>query len=266
VAIIDVAFQVYEDDRDAGGSLLGGAIAFRVFLWMLPAALLVVAGLGFGSTSDTNTPDRIVRDAGITSIAANSINHAAQQAQSARWVALIVGAVFLYTTSVALLRSLVVTHALIWEVPVIKLQHKPRAVGEFLLVVVLAGVGTSLGAVIRNHSPGYGLVPMLAVVVVYAAAWWVISIRLPHAHAPITALLPGAAVVGVGVQVMHLLVVYYIAARLTTASLWYGSLGSAAALLFGLYLAGRLIIGATVLNATLWARQQARKSAPDQSP
>ena len=37
VQTIDVAFTFQENDRDAGGSLLGGAIAFRLFLWLLPS-------------------------------------------------------------------------------------------------------------------------------------------------------------------------------------------------------------------------------------
>lgn len=256
VAAIDVTFSVYEEDRAAGGGLLGGAIAFRLFLWLLPAALLVVAGLGFGAASDPSSPDHVVRAAGITTIAAQSINRAAHEAQSARWLALAIGGIFLYTTTISLLRTLIVTHALIWRVPVPRLDHRTRAVGEFLIVVVVAALATSLAALARNRSAGLGLVAMLAVVLIYGAAWWVVSLRFPHANAPVTALIPGAIVFGVGVQAMHLLVVYYLAARLSFASLWYGSLGTAAALLFGLYLAGRLVIAATVLNATLWVRRR----------
>jgi uncharacterized BrkB/YihY/UPF0761 family membrane protein len=37
----------------------------------------------------------------------------------------------------------------------------------------------------------------------------------------------------------------------------YGALGAAAALLFSMYLTGRLIVGAAVLNATIWRRRVA---------
>lgn len=36
----------------------------------------------------------------------------------------------------------------------------------------------------------------------------------------------------------------------------YGALGIAAALLLGLFLIGRLMVGAAVLNATLWDRSR----------
>jgi hypothetical protein len=42
----------------------------------------------------------------------------------------------------------------------------------------------------------------------------------------------------------------------------YGVLGVAAALLFSLYLAGRLIVATAVLDATLWERRRAAGSAP----
>jgi uncharacterized BrkB/YihY/UPF0761 family membrane protein len=255
VQTIDVAFTFQENDRDAGGSLLGGAIAFRLFLWLLPLALLVIAGLGFSSAQSTTGPSGLVRDAGITSIAADSINQAAQDSASTRWVALILGAFFLYTTSVALMKALFVAHALIWQVPVPRIAHKPRAVGELLLAIVLLLLSSCVASVVRDHSPGYGLVLMLADTLMYAVIWWGFSSRLPHGAASLLELLPGAVLFSLGAQVLHLVAVYYLAARLTRASVLYGSLGIAAAILFGLYLVGRLIVASAVLNAGLFMRQ-----------
>jgi len=58
--------------------------------------------------------------------------------------------------------------------------------------------------------------------------------------------------------------VYYLAAKLTHSSLLYGTLGASAALLFGLYLVGRLVIGSAVFNAALWEKlHRAASGAPD---
>jgi uncharacterized BrkB/YihY/UPF0761 family membrane protein len=260
VAPVDVAFRVHEDDRAHGGSLLGGAIAFRVFLWLLPAVLLVVAGLGFES-SNPNDANRVVRDFGLTSIAANTINDAAHQASHGRWFALILGVIFLYTTSVALVKALHVAHHLVWRTLSVKIDRKPRAVAELLGFAVAILAATSLASVIRQHSPGLGLLAMLAVVVIYAGAWWVYSMRLPHGDASAVELIPGAIVFGLGCQALHLVSVYYLAARVSHASVLYGSLGAAAALLFGLYLLGRLIIGSAVVNAALWERNHHNQPA-----
>jgi uncharacterized BrkB/YihY/UPF0761 family membrane protein len=252
---VDVAFNIQEGDRNAGGSLLGGAIAFRMFLWLLPASLLVVAGLGFGSSQDPTTPNELVRGVGVTSIAAQSINQAAQDSRSGRWAALILGAAFLYTTSVSLVRALFVAHALVWHIPVPKITHKPRAVGELLAFILLLATGTSVGAIVRDRSPGFGLVIMLAAVILYAGLWWAYSLRLPRAATSAFDLIPGAIVFGVGLQALHLIAVYYLAARLTHASALYGGLGTAAALLFGLYLMGRLVVAGAVVNVAVWERK-----------
>jgi uncharacterized BrkB/YihY/UPF0761 family membrane protein len=64
-------------------------------------------------------------------------------------------------------------------------------------------------------------------------------------------LLPGAALVGVGIQVMHLVTVFYLAPKIVSSSNLYGSLGAAATLLLAVYLVSRLVLGAAVLNVAV---------------
>ena len=120
-----------------------------------------------------------------------------------------------------------------------------------LALILLVAAATSVAAIVRNRSPGFGLVTMVAVVVLYGGLWWLWSLRLPPRPASPFELIPGAIAFAVGVEVLHLFVVYYLAARLTHASALYGSLGIAAALLFGLYLVGRLIVAAIVINVAV---------------
>ena len=68
------------------------------------------------------------------------------------------------------------------------------------------------------------------------------------------ALLPGAALLGVGHALLELATVLYLAPKLTRAPALYGSLGSAATLLLWLFLMSRIIVAAAFLNATLWRR------------
>ena len=132
---------------------MGGAFAFRLFLWLLPAALLVVAALGIESSRRYGNPSESIRAIGITSIAADSVKKAARDAQAARWEAAAVGVFFLYTTSVALLKALTVAHAHIWHGATARIKNKPRTVGELLLLALTAGAATAVAAVIRNRSP-----------------------------------------------------------------------------------------------------------------
>ena len=77
---------------------------------------------------------------------------------------------------------------------------------------------------------------------------------LPHRDAPWTALLPGAAVFALGIEVLHAVVVYVITPWALAKQGTYGALGVAASLLVGLFLISRLMVAAAVVNATLWER------------
>jgi uncharacterized BrkB/YihY/UPF0761 family membrane protein len=251
---VDVALTAYEVDRNTGGSLLAAALAYRLFLWMLPAALVLFAGLGFASTVGPDAAAHAVQDLGIVSIPAHSINQAAQDSSRARWAALLVGAVLLYVATNGLVRALWVAHALIWGSPATRIVRRPRLVGVFLAACLAIAAATSIAAIIRDAAATPGLIAMLADFGVYTAAWWLLSTQLPHGDASYVALIPGALVFGAGIQAMHLVTVYYLSRRLTNASELYGSLGAAAALLLGLYIVGRLVVVSAGLNQALHAR------------
>ena len=62
-------------------------------------------------------------------------------------------------------------------------------------------------------------------------------------------------VVAAGVQGLNLVTAYLLGPKLTSATELYGALGIATTILFWLYIVGRLVIGAAILNATLVDRR-----------
>jgi uncharacterized BrkB/YihY/UPF0761 family membrane protein len=90
--------------------------------------------------------------------------------------------------------------------------------------------------------------------VIVCGAWLGVSLLLPHADANWRALLPGAALVGIGHAALQFATILYLAPKLARAPALYGSLGSAATLLLWLFLVSRLMVAAAFLNATLWRR------------
>ena len=95
----------------------------------------------------------------------------------------------------------------------------------------------------------------LVALIPYAGLWLLVTVRLPHRGAPWTALIPGAAVFALGLQLLHAFVVYVITPWAIAKEGTYGALGVAAALLVGLFLISRLVVVAAVVNATLWERR-----------
>jgi uncharacterized BrkB/YihY/UPF0761 family membrane protein len=69
-------------------------------------------------------------------------------------------------------------------------------------------------------------------------------------------LLPGAVVVGVGVGLVQVGAAYLLGPYALQKQGTYGALGVAAALLLGLWVLGRLLVGGAEVNATLWERKR----------
>lgn len=46
---VDTLFEMVERDSEVGGGIIAGALAYRLFIWLLPLALIAVAGLGFAA-------------------------------------------------------------------------------------------------------------------------------------------------------------------------------------------------------------------------
>src|SRR4051794_19494601 len=55
------------------GMLLASAVAFRLFLWLLPLTLLVAGILAALASSDSKTPETAAKTAGITGAASQQI-------------------------------------------------------------------------------------------------------------------------------------------------------------------------------------------------
>jgi uncharacterized BrkB/YihY/UPF0761 family membrane protein len=96
----------------------------------------------------------------------------------------------------------------------------------------------------------------------YAGLWLLVSLQLPHRGSDWKALVPGALLCGLGIELLHILTAYVLEPYAVAKEGTYGAMGAAAALLLGLFLLSRLIVAGAVLNATLWGRRQG-VDAPD---
>jgi uncharacterized BrkB/YihY/UPF0761 family membrane protein len=110
-----------------------------------------------------------------------------------------------------------------------------------------------------------GLIATALFILVPAGLWLLFSLRaFPHPEdAGWKAMLPGSLLVGVGLQLLHIFTVVWIAHQVDSKSETYGAIGIALALLFWAYLAGRVFMAGMVLNASRWYRDHER---PDAQP
>lgn len=252
---VDVAFEMFDRDADAGGEIIAGALAYRIFIWLLPLALVAVAGLGFAASASSASTRETARTLGITGLVSNSVANAAQG--QARWYALLVGIPLLLYVTRSLLRTLIVTHRLLWG-DVRSAAPRPTVLATLrllglLLAFSVVSVATST---FREWAPGPGVLATLLLMLPYAGLWLLVSLQLPHRGSDWRALVPGALLCGLGIELLHILTAYVLEPYAVAKEGTYGAMGAAAALLLGLFLLSRLIVAGAVLNVTLWERQQ----------
>jgi uncharacterized BrkB/YihY/UPF0761 family membrane protein len=251
---VDAVFDMIDRDSEVGGGIIAGALAYRLFIWLLPLALVVVAGLGIAADSRSESPRQAAKELGVQGLVSSSIANAADSPN--RWYALLIGIPVLVWATRSVLRVLIGAHRLVWTDDRSR-APKPKVVAALRLLVLLLcfGVVSAVASAFRAWSPGPGLVVTLIAVVFYAGIWLVITVQLPHHQTDWTALIPGALVFGIGVELLHVVIAYFITPYAIAKQGTYGALGIAAGLLVGLFLISRLIVASAVVNATLWARE-----------
>jgi membrane protein len=261
-ALVDAALEAGDLDRRRAGSLLAGGIAFRIFLWLLPAALFAAAVVGLLRPTGGASPARVAQSLGLAASVASTVEEATRQSNRGAGALLAIAVVLMLYTSMSLVRALRVAHVLAWEVPFRRGAPVPRD-GAIFTAAIAATFALDTGITYLRHE--HVALSLLLVPLSFAitgGAWLGLSMLLPHGEAHWRALLPGAALFAVGHIVLQVATVYYFAPKLTKAPALYGSLGTAATLLLWLFLVARIIVAAAFLNAALWRRSGGDASMP----
>jgi uncharacterized BrkB/YihY/UPF0761 family membrane protein len=255
---VDTAFAIHDRDRRRVGGALAGAVAFRLFVYLLPLALATLSLLGVVANLGGDAGKTAGDELDLSGYLIDSVETATAQSQRGLWLLIPLALWATYTAGSGAAKVLRAAHSLAWDQPMTRLRPAwAGAAASFVLVLLALGV-VAVTQALRAHSEVAGLVFGIAQVLILIGMWWVASRYLPHDPAAgWWALLPGAVLVGVGLDLLHMASAFFLARRVASASELYGSLGVAAAILAWLYLLGRLLVGSAMLNATLWERHRA---------
>ena len=256
--MVDAGFLVQELDANVGGGILAGALAFRLFLFMVPFVYVVFTVLAAIARAMGQNPAQVSGNVGITGILASAVVKIDEQSAWTQATLVLGAIVTLFITSGALMKALYVVHWLVWRVH----RIMPAGLAPRLALVGFTLVASALSVAINKLRTSAGITgAVLAVLIITAvsfALWWWVSWKLPHAPDPPRGLIPGALLMAVGADVLDLLTTYWIgnlAARKTNT---YGAVGIAIAVLLWVYILGRITVGSAGLNAALWHRRQNR--------
>ncbi|MGH9215077.1 MAG: hypothetical protein ACRDZS_02385 [Acidimicrobiales bacterium] len=209
--LIDVGLRTYQRDREVAGTVVGSAIAFRMFLFFVPLLLFVVGLAGF--ISRWVDADEASHDAGVSGALQEQIRSAFEQPGSTRWLATLIGVVGMATTGRTLSKVMVASSALAWRLPMTN-KASVRVVGA--LVGLIGGIGVL--AVLANRvraefGIGVASLSFLAVFALYALAWMAITSLLPRVTRDPSVLLPGAVLVAATTTGMQAFSQFYLPDR-----------------------------------------------------
>ena len=207
--LVDALVRAWEHDAEIGGGIVGAAVAFRLFLFMVPFSFFAATALGAGAgLADRSTSD-IAHQAGIGGVIAKGVTSTEGLGTRSQVIVLLVAGYATVSTARTIVGTLFRAYSLVWRVPPVR-AARTRAALLFTAFVATLMFVSSYVARLRAAVPAPGLVLTAAWLLVPFICWWWASAHLPHADAPVWALLPGAVVFAVGMQAVHLFTILYV--------------------------------------------------------
>ena len=249
-------FDSMEREQRSGAALLAGGLAYRLFFWLVAFGLLVAAAASFWVTSSQRSLEDATKSFGLSGVAAHSASAAVRSGAHGRWYLLAAGLILLVYFGIGAVRALRVAAFIAWQLKPERLRKPVRASASFTGVFVLGLTISMIACWVRTQAPALGVLATSAAGVAFLALALLAFSFLPRPeHLAWRAALPGAALVGFGLTAIHLIVVYYLAAKLERSPKLYGTLGASTVVLVGLFLVARVVVAAMFLNATLHLRR-----------
>lgn len=248
--VAELGWGVNRRVQRVGGSALAALIAYRLFVWLLPLALVVVFVLGLFRDEPID-PERAIDRFGVAGYVGASISQATASAGGpSLFTGLVVGGIVLVYETYALVRGLRAVHALVWRTRLTRVPSPLRTtllalVGLVALVLgrgAIDGLGSSIGGLVE-------LVLTLLGFLIGPVMWLAASLWLPNQARRWTDLVPGAVLAGLATAVIHSLVVLVLFPYLEQKAATYGALGLSAGIMLALYALGWTVTLSAALNA-----------------
>ena len=171
--LLDVALRIYQRDRESAGSVVGSAVAFRLFLFFVPLTLFIVGVLGF--LARWIEPADVNSTAGLGGTIAAQINTAMSAPDSTRRIATIAGLFGMAWAGRSLSKVLITASCLAWQIP-LTTKASVRVIGSIIgLIAAIVLVGSAVNRIGDHYGPGAAGLSFLAVAALYGVAWMALS-------------------------------------------------------------------------------------------
>lgn len=261
---IDTVLYASERNARIPASLLAGALASRIVVYVIPFLALWVLGTGlYSDIASANAVDA-AREAGLAGLFADAVEDTVGASQGFRAISLIAVIFATLWAADSLAKLMRRVYALLWSAP----MSRPRRRWTLPLSVIAISIGamaiSRLGLEVGDWPPS---VVVGEIVVEFAAVtigWLLVAGVLPHEPAAHrwTHKLPGALLIAVGVIGMKTAMILYFAPRLVTLTSRYGEVASALLLITWAYFLAFIVVFSAELNVALFRSWQRRRGEP----
>ena len=237
---------------ELNGNYLASAVTLTAFLSIFPLLLFAVAILGFFSAGSPDLAGDIVRELGLTGGAEKGVTDAIATAERSRRTASVIGVAGLLWSGLGLVAALQYAINAAWQVTGRGWRDKLKGLTWLGGATLLFATSFAMSQVIRLVP---GLVTPLAIIAglsVNLGLWlWTFKV-LGTRDVGWQALLPGAVVGAIGLEILKFVGGYYVPKAVASASALYGTIGVVFAILAWLLFFGRLVVYSAVVNVVRW--------------
>lgn len=255
---VDVGFRTAERQRRVAAMVLAGGIAYRILFWLLAVSVVIGGLLGF---FDPSAVQDALEHQGVAAWAASAVADFASSADGNEWWLLLTGFWLILWTGYTGSKALVLAHATIWNVAPPRIDRPLRASLLFNGLTLAFAAALAGARWVRAQDAIGGFAATMLVLGVAFAFWLFASKSLPNAAPGWVELVPGAVVVAIGLQAMHVFTAYFLGPKLESATQLYGVVGIVTTFLFWFYLGGRLIVAGATLNVEFAETRAAGRAA-----
>ncbi len=247
-ASIGVVEGCYRRDQVAFGTVLGSAIALRLFLFIIPAYVMFISlvnVLRLGSVFSDYLESSVLTSSMATAMEgtewANSL-----------WIFLSF-TVFTAWAGRSLARVLATTSGLSWGLTMSESKQKMAAMASMVGILFASVFASSIFNSIRAETGVYvHFLVWAAVLGTFGLVWFIAMLTLPRGTTDPGALIPGALLFGAGYTVLQWFMQFYLPRKIERTTDTFGQVATTIAALGNFFFLGRLMSASFVFSAVLY--------------
>ncbi len=250
--------DLYRRYKRTNASLIVGSLAYRIFLFIVPCVLVVVALAGYANASGGDAGAGTGQDLRLSEALRSAISQAGQDSGNGWHFALLIGLAGALMGAYSLYTTLFLGYAQVWELPSQENRKRLASIARFVGgLVVFIGFLYAM-AWVRRHGPILGGAGITISIAVSLGLFVLMSLALPHRGHDWVNMVPGAVAGGAATLGLQTAAATWLPNQIADRSQTYGVLGVAIALLAYLALIGSVLVLIPLVNATWLDHVEAR--------